>query len=320
MTLVALVLLAAASLDSTPVFFYGMCDASGAVPLEDGRFAVADDEDNVLRIYDSGRGGAALGAVDVSAALELPMKKKGPAEADLEAATRLGDQALWLASHGRNSKGKRDTGRLRFFATSTPSPGGTFMPVGRPYKHLLDDLLSAPALRELGLAIAEQRAPKAQGGLNIEGMTARPDGKSVLLGFRSPLVDGRAIALPLENPLGLLRGERARFGAAQLLDLGGLGVRSLSWWHGKYLVIAGAVDREASARIFRWDGKGATATAVPDLDLSGLNPEGVVSFEDRDRVLLLSDDGELATIGGEPCKRLADASRKRFRGHWLRLE
>src|ERR1041384_1457792 len=44
--------------------FTGMCDASGAVPLDDHLFAVADDEDNVLRVYDADRGGSPLGAAD----------------------------------------------------------------------------------------------------------------------------------------------------------------------------------------------------------------------------------------------------------------
>jgi hypothetical protein len=40
------------------VVFEGTCDASGAVPLDARRFAVADDENNVIRIYDAERGGS----------------------------------------------------------------------------------------------------------------------------------------------------------------------------------------------------------------------------------------------------------------------
>src|SRR5690606_15608234 len=35
------------------VEFEGACDASGAVPVDEMHFAVADDEDNVLRVYDA---------------------------------------------------------------------------------------------------------------------------------------------------------------------------------------------------------------------------------------------------------------------------
>src|SRR5687767_126916 len=88
----------------TEVVFEGMCDASGAVALSAQRMIAADDEDNVLRVYDVDRGGAPLATADVSAALGLPLKgKKRPhhPEVDLEAATRLGDRAYWLTSHGR---------------------------------------------------------------------------------------------------------------------------------------------------------------------------------------------------------------------------
>lgn len=38
-----------------------MCDASAAVPLDERRFVAADDEDNVLRAYDSRSPGSAAG-------------------------------------------------------------------------------------------------------------------------------------------------------------------------------------------------------------------------------------------------------------------
>src|SRR4051812_31397526 len=39
------------------VSFVGACDASGAVPIDERHFAVADDEDNVIRVYDAVAGG-----------------------------------------------------------------------------------------------------------------------------------------------------------------------------------------------------------------------------------------------------------------------
>src|SRR5688572_741580 len=80
------------------VTFIGMCDASGAVPLGARTFAVADDEGNVLRVYDSDRGGEPIASADLSPQLDLrtapPKKKKKkhanrppkkPREVDLEA-------------------------------------------------------------------------------------------------------------------------------------------------------------------------------------------------------------------------------------------
>ena len=39
------------------------------------------------------------------------------AEADLEGSARVGDLIYWIASHGRDSNGRRQPHRLRFFAT-----------------------------------------------------------------------------------------------------------------------------------------------------------------------------------------------------------
>jgi hypothetical protein len=302
---------------SDEVEYRGMCDASGAVALGAGQFAVADDEDNVLRVYDAAHGGAPRAAVDVSAALGL-LGKKRVREADIEAATRFGPYALWLTSHGRNSRGKRQHERFKFFATTAPEHGSLLEPVGTPYEALLDDLLSDPKLASLDLPAAAQRAPKAEGGLNIEGLSATLDGTAVLIGFRNPVPGGRAIVVPFENPSAVLRGEHARFGAPALLDLDGLGVRSIGVWHGSYVISAGAAQDEddRAARLFLWDG---TTTPRPlDVDLPDFTPEALVSFAGRAELLMLSDDGARRSGGGR-CKDEIDPSQKHFRGRWVKL-
>lgn len=299
--------------------FEGGCDASGAVDLGGGLFVVGDDEDNILRVYDGRRGGGPVHTADLSPTLELPARKKPP-EADIEAATGLGSRAFWLSSHGRSSSGKREPSRLRFFATTAPADGKDVRLVGRPYMQLIDDLLAEPRLAPFGLESAELRPPKDPGGLNIEGMTAMPGDTSVLIGFRSPVPEGRALVVPLLNPEALVdkEGEPARFGEPRLLDLGGLGIRALSWWRGRYLLIGGAVANEVPSRLFTWSGGEDAPVPVPSVDLTGWNPEAVVSAEGEDGILLLSDDGTRLEDGVE-CKRQKDPAKKRFRGLWLRL-
>lgn len=299
-----------------PITFRGMCDASGAVVLRGTLFAVADDEDNILRVYDGRRGGDAIDSFDVSAAMDLPAKKRPP-ELDIEAATRLGDHAFWLTSHGLNSKGKRQDARFRFFATSASAQGKGITPVGKPYNALLEDLLSAPQLASYGLAEAALLPPKEPGGLNIEGMTARADGRSILIGFRNPLPQGRALVVPLLNPLALVQGARAELGSPTLLDLGGLGVRGLSSWRSRYLIIGGAISSGAASRLFVWDGQGDKPTPL-SVDWGDLNPEAFASYPDSSEILVLSDDGSLM-IDGQECKRHKDAGQKRFRGAWIRV-
>lgn len=299
---------------SAEVLFTGMCDASGAVPLADGRFLVADDEDNVLRTYDSARPGAPTSQVDVSAFLGAPVKKKGAAEADLEAATRIGDRAYFITSHALSSAGKYKPERFRFFATSVPVQGNP-EPVGKPYEGLLADLLAEPRLAPFDLARAAELPPKAAGGFNIEGMVARREG-GVWLGFRNPLPQGRALLVPLLNPEELVQGQHARFGEPLTLELGGLGVRALGAWQGRYLIAAGRYDSGGVSRLLEWDGKAALKDVPAKLE--GFNPEAFFVPATQSRLLLLSDDGS-RSVDGQECKSLRNAEKKRFRGLWLTL-
>lgn len=292
------------------VVFLEACDASGAVPLDAKQFALADDEDNVLRIYDAERGGAPLRRLNPAAHLNL--RGKNP-ESDLEAASYIGETAYWLASHGRNKRGRVKPERLMFFSTRVPSVDEELQVIGSPYRHLLDDLIADPRLAKFDLAGAASLPPKAEGGLNIEGLTAMPDG-ALLLGFRSPVPNARALMVALLNPNEIPHGTRATLGDPILLDLEGLGVRALSWWKGRYLIIAGPHDYGES-RLYSWLGPGHGAELV-ERDMQGLNPEAFFTPEDRDAILLLSDDGT-QLVGDTACKS-APADAKRFRGRWVR--
>ncbi len=303
---------------TSELVFTGMCDASAAVPLDRFRFVVADDEDNLLRAYDTRAPGAPLWKVDVSAAIGVRPKPgkadRGAPEADIEAATRIGDLSFWMTSHGRNSSGKAKPERLKLFAARLTEPENPLEVVGHAYEHLLEDLYSDPRLERFGLRAASELAPKAPGGLNLEGMTARNEG-GVWIGFRNPLPEGKALLVPLLNPEQLVSEGRAQFGEPQLLDLGGLGVRSISHRAGRYLILAGHFDSSLGARLYSWDG-----TTPPQLDardqLNGLSPEGFFTPDASGDVLVLSDDGS-RNVDGIECKRLKDPAQKHFRARWI---
>lgn len=304
--------------EESATVFIGMCDASAAAAVDSDRFVVADDEDNILRVYSRSTGGAALSETDVSEFLGNQGKKK-PKEADLEAAAQLGDHVFWIASHGRNSKGKATPERQRLFATTARSLDGKpeIAPVGKPYSALLTDLTAHPALAKYDLSTAAGLAPKAPGGLNIEGLASTPEGH-LLIGFRSPARGGKALVVPLLNPLEVIKGGGAKLGDPIELDLQGLGIRSIERVGDRYVIIAGSTgDAPEPARVFEWSPKGAPRR-LEGVTLSGLNPEGV-SFHRGDGTgehFILSDDGT-REVEGRDCKDLKDPSMKRFRGRAL---
>jgi hypothetical protein len=297
-----------------PVVFSGMCDASAAAAVDALRFIVADDEDNVLRVY-SRSGGEALSEIDVSEFLGNQGKKKSK-EADLEAAAQIGSHVFWISSHGRNSKGKDAPERQRLFATKVAVKGTKveITPVGQPYQLLLSELARHESLQGYDLAAAAQLAPKAPGGLNIEGLAATPDGH-LLIGFRSPVRDGKALVVPLLNPLKVVTGHAAKFGKPVELDLHGLGIRSIERVGTRYIIIAGAMgDAQEPARLFWWDGQ-SQPQVVPGITLGGLNPEGIAFHTDdgNGECFILSDDGT-RDVAGMDCKDLKDPTLKHFRG------
>jgi hypothetical protein len=285
--------------------FTGACDASGAVALDARRVVVADDEDNQLRIYDAAEAGPPIQVIDTSPADPAGTDR----EMDLEAAARIGDRIYWLASHGRKKSGKPAPSRLRLFATDVVHGQLSF--VGTVYAQLVEDLAALP---DLDLATAAGRSPSADGGLNIEGLDSTATGQ-LLLGFRSPLIAGRALVVPIDNPAAVVEtGARAVLGRPQTLDLGGRGVRAMERNGREHWIIAGGPGgHRVAARLYRWDGSGE-ARWVEAIRFGALNPEALARIGGR--LLVLSDDGE-RRIGGSACKKLKDSAARRFRGTWL---
>ncbi|WP_420050024.1 DUF3616 domain-containing protein [Hydrogenophaga sp. ZJX-1] len=145
------------------------------------------------------------------------------------------------------------------------------------------------------------RDVKGGGGLNIEALEMSPDQKRLLIGFRSPLRDGRALIASVVNPTALFESDEAPRIAPELeeLDLGGQGIRGLSYVPalGAYLVIAGPVSRErASFALWRWSGEpGAPAHRVTVPGLGGIEKAEGVSpaiVGGLERIVIVSDDGD----------------------------
>lgn len=298
--------IAAAPLAGTSMTYRGTCDASAVVMLDDTHFVIGDDETDTLRIY-------RLDAPQAVTRVDLRFFLHGESrvETDIEAAAAIGSRIWWIGSHSRNARGELQTSRQRLFATDiVAGDPPTVVPVGTPYRDLLRDLTEARALAPWGLAAAAQRAAEAEGGLNIEGLAATPDGR-LLLGFRNPVREGRALVVPIDNPEGLLAGERARLGAPIALDLGGRGIRSLDLVGMHYYIVAGPIADVGTFALYRWSGRAEDAAVMVDVDMGTLRPEALFPVPQTSSLVLVSDDGGV-NVGGRECKRLPHAA-QRFR-------
>jgi Protein of unknown function (DUF3616) len=302
--------------DADVTTYTGCCDASAAVAVDERHFVIADDEDNILRVYERA-GGAPVMQIDLNSYLGGTKKTE---EADLEGGAMVDDIIYWIGSHGRNAKGKDSPMRQRIIATRVDHEGGLQIePVSKPYTKLLEDLLADDRLKQFGLEQAATKAPKSEGALNIEGLTSTPDGQ-LLIGFRNPIRDGKALIVPLLNPRQLFEGDRAQFGDPVALDLNGLGIRSIGYHDGRCLIIAGHYASGGNSRVYEWKPGEPNARLLEHIRLRGLNPEGMsfVGADGKREFLVVSDDGT-RTVNGQECKTLKDPAQKRFRGIVLKL-
>lgn len=288
-----------------------MCDASAGVAAGKDCFWVASDEDNVLRLYDFGLDAGPIQRVELDGFLRVDPDSP---EADIEGAARVGNTVYWMTSHGRNKNGKVRESRYRFFATTLSGEGRSskLIPVGVPYRRLLEDLCEARPLRRFDLASAAERAPKESNALNIEALGTRPDG-TLWLGFRNPVPGGLALLVPLLNPAQMIRGARAELGDPVQVDLGGLGVRDMLAVETGWLIVAGATGGGGRSMLYHWKGAEERPRALPVRWPDGFNPEAILSWEGgrAEPYFLLSDDGAL-DVDGQPCKKLSP-EQQRFR-------
>ena len=94
--------------------FRGASDASAAVTIGEDMFIVADDENNILRVYNINKPGLPVFSFDLTEFLGINPEHP---EADIEGATMIGRRIYWITSHGRNKDGKMRPNRYRYFAT-----------------------------------------------------------------------------------------------------------------------------------------------------------------------------------------------------------
>jgi hypothetical protein len=286
--------------------YTGSADASGAVSLGTNFFVVGDDEDDTLRVYRRNGGGPSVATVNLAGWSELQVPGAKKKELDLEAAARLGDKIFWMGSHGNSKEGKIAPNRRQLFATTITETEGAFhiTLAGKPYRRLVEDFIEAPQLREfkLGEAAAKGHAPKDEGGFNLEGLCATPGGH-LLIGFRNPIPQGRALLVPLLNPGGVILGERAQLGDPIQLDLQGRGIRDLISVGDEYFIIAGdyksAETGATVSQLYQWAGGSAAPRRL--VNLPQLNPEAIIAYPNPGKVELqvFSDDGQKPPLPSE---------------------
>ena len=273
----------------------GIFEPSAIQQLADGRFIVVEDEKDkpftILTIDGYGNVGAEalIPADDATAACLGTL-------ADLEGLTADAHGYVYaVTSHSRSGKGEEKKSREKLVRFRVE---GSRIAAASVVGNLKAALTAAHSVLATAAAVIDV---KQQGGLNIEAIEMAPDGGRLFIGFRGPLVQGRAILATLDNPaLAFAEAGEVRIGADLIaLDLGGHGLRSMAWIEalGGYVLVGGPVGRdETPFRLWFWAGPGhdaARPAAVPDLP-DFAHTEGVAAavIAGRGGLILVSDDGD----------------------------
>lgn len=321
----------------TDGLFYHAADTSAAVALDANRFIIADDEQNILQVFDWNMPASdTIKQTDITTAISIDLDQP---ESDIEGATWFNNRVFWITSHGRSQFGDYWQSRYRFFATSI-APNGTAT-VDGVYCDLIDDLIQYDKIWDVGLEAAigtagdhidtstiATLAPKVR-GLNIEGLCSNADGTKLFIGFRNPRPDingeDMALVIPLTNPEAVvLTGAPAIFEEPILIDLNGLGIRSIEYSHTlqEYLIVAGSHLGGSNAPIqylYKYDVTAQDKDKLATFS-DNITPEAMFQFPGDNKINLLSDDGTriIETPSGQQINKTLPPEERTYRTRTLK--
>jgi Protein of unknown function (DUF3616) len=147
----------------------------------------------------------------------------------------------------------------------------------------------------------------SEGGINVEGIAWDPKSKRLLLGLRSPVVDGNALIVPLRlrDPLGAFSQENLMVEDSKSikLPLGGAGIRSIEYDESRnaFAIITGAAANaeKADFKLWEWNGDAANPTLrETDTFDRKLKPEGItrVTANGREFTFIVFDTSRYAAM------------------------
>ncbi|OQP55836.1 hypothetical protein A4H97_19755 [Niastella yeongjuensis] len=333
-----LVIKYAASLNPqvTPVSYWptGIADASAAIALDDDYMIVANDETNLLYVFDRKNSGLPVKTYDFSSLLAL----SGSSEVDLEAGVRsIIDPAkiYWMGSMSNSSNSPWDfkQNRNRVFTVTVNGTGAaTSFTFDKYVNNLREELVAWGDNNgyDFTNATKDGTDPKASTGFNIEGMVFGPDNTTLYIGFRAPLVpmgsSTKALIAPVQDFENWYNnGGVISIGAPIELDLGGRGIRDMiRLSNGNYVIIAGSYDETAMGAIYTWTGyPGQAPKQITVMDITALNVEGVLPINIGgvlmdDRLQVISDNGDNVFYGDAiAAKDLATDNFRKFSSNIL---
>jgi hypothetical protein len=257
-------------------FSGGTFEASGVahVPNTDAVLFVDDGRPNevfLMQLGEDRKQAGAIKSIDIATSI-----------IDLEGMTTDGEYFYVVGSQSK-AKGADQAGLARFkFDPTSQRAVGTQAASGLK-KFLADNVAELRGLED---------TKYNDGGINVEGIAWDPQNARLLLGLRSPVVDGQALVVPLKlrDKKGALTFDNLEVEdrKAIRLPLGGAGIRSIEYDEARkaFVLITGAGpnSEKMDFKTWEWSGNGATPS-LRELETFDrrLKPEGITRFSNGAR-------------------------------------
>lgn len=203
---------------TSPKQFEKIFEPSGATLLTDGNVLLIEDERlNTMHLVKPNRDNTVteLGTPVMDKKIKKILKKR---VRDVEGVTNNGHDRIYaITSHSTNKARKRKKAREQIVRFDYRN--GKIKNL-KLYHGLLDELARLHPVFKQALTNLRYGSRKKQ--INIEALTWDKKSKSLLIGFRSPLIHGKAPVVILKNPNGIFdRHEKPHLQGPILLDLRG---------------------------------------------------------------------------------------------------
>jgi hypothetical protein len=279
------------SLASIKSFAGGKFEASGVahVPGTDGVLFVDDGRTNEIFWMPVGEARTQDG--------EIKSIQLGASVVDLEGITSDGTYFYVVGSQSK-STGFDQVGLVRFKFDPKSQRVEAVETISELKKFLAENVSELKGLTN---------TKYKDGGINVEGLAWDSSSGQLLLGLRSPVVDGMALVVPLElgeNGKGFTR-ENLRLAEKGTikLPLEGNGIRSIEFDDRRkaFSVISGAAanNEKADFRLWEWDGNRTSPSMKPvDQFDRKSKPEGITRFSSaaRDFTFIVFDTSGYAAL------------------------
>ena len=268
--------------------FYNIFEPSGATTMPDGKVLIVEDEsgENALKLIEVDNDGdiVEIGNLYLPKAIKKRFKKDIE---DIEALASKKNIVYAITSHSLSRSGKAQKKREQLIRFKYEDGSiENFDTYGELKKDLYKEFSS---FFKAGVFSADE--------INIEGLCYDKVGKRLLLGFRSPVKDGKAIIIAIENPDEVfLEKKRPQFSKPIFINLYGLGIRDITYDSFKdgYWIIAGSVsNRDSQFQLWYLDRKSLELSFVKEHPDMGYG-EGITIINQESNVpslLIVQDNG-----------------------------